>query len=60
MLRPQYKIAEIQCAFWEWMQIPKQRVFAVDFGETEETRKETIEWMWKRFVEILAAVERKP
>lgn len=53
-----YKIAAIKCAFWEWM--PKQQFFAVDFGKTEATREETIGYMWKRFVEILQSVERKP
>ena len=54
-----FKKAQLKCAFWEWM--PKnQRVFAVDFGETEETREETIEWMWRRFVEVLLSVAERP
>lgn len=51
-----YKLAEIRCAFQEWMP-QKQRILAVDFGETEETREETINAMWKRFMEILQSVE---
>ena len=53
-----FRLAEIQCAFKEWM--PKQRILAVDFGENEEEREETIQAMWKRFVEILQSVEKKP
>jgi len=54
-----FTIGELKCAFWTWM--PKnQQVFAVDFGETEETREETIQYMWQRFVEILQSVEKKP
>ncbi len=54
-----YKLAQIRCAFQEWM--PKgQRILAVDFGETEEEREETIQHMWKRFMKILQNVERKP
>lgn len=54
-----FKLGKIKCAFWEWMP-KKQRILAVDFGDTEETREETIEHMWKRFMEILQSVERKP
>ncbi len=51
-----YKIAAIRCAFREWM--PKnQRILAVDFGDTEEEREETIQSMWKRFMKILQSVE---
>lgn len=46
--------AEIKCAFWEWM--PKQQFFAVDFGENDKEREETIEAMWRRFVDILLNV----
>lgn len=54
-----FRLAEIQCAFWEWM--PKnQRILAVDFGENEQEREETILAMWKRFAEILQSIERKP
>ncbi len=54
-----YKVAKIRCAFWEWM--PKnQRILAVDFGETEEEREETIQAMWKRFMKILQGVEKSP
>ena len=51
-----FRIGAIKCAFWEWM--PKQQFFAVDFGSTEETREETINYMWKRFAEVLQSVER--
>ena len=53
-----YKIAAVRCAFWEWM--PNQRILAVDFGETEEEREETIQNMWKRFMKILQGVEKSP
>lgn len=55
MPKLKFAVAEIQCTFWEWM--PKQNLFAVDFGNTEESREETIRWMWKRFVKILQSVE---
>lgn len=53
-----YKLTQIRCAFWKWM--PSQNLFAVDFGETEETREETIEWMWRHFVDVLQGIEKKP
>lgn len=51
-----FKLAKIRCAFWEWM--PKQKFFAVDFGSTPETREETMQYMWKRFVKLLQSVEK--
>lgn len=58
MPRLNYKIAELKCAFWKWM--PKQQFFAIDFGENEEEREETVETMWKRFMGILQNVEKSP
>ena len=58
MPKLKFVVGEIKCAFWEWM--PKQSILAVDFGSTEETREETIQYMWDRFMKILQSVEKKP
>ena len=58
MPRLKFSIAELKCAFWKWM--PKQNFFAVDFGDTEETREETINHLWWHFVEILQGIEKQP
>ena len=58
MPKLKFSIAEIKCAFWEWM--PKQSVLAIDFGDTEESREETIRYLWQHFFRILSRVERSP
>lgn len=38
--------------------MPKQSFFAVDFGDTEQSREETINHLWWHFVELLQSVEK--
>ena len=49
----------VKCAFFNWfdMMIPKQQFLALDMGETEEERNETVKKFWYKFVDVLLSVE---
>lgn len=59
--RTDFSVAQVRCAFFNWFDViaPRQSLFAVDFGETEQSREETINHLWWHFVEILQSVERE-
>jgi hypothetical protein len=60
MRKSEFSKESVKCAFFNWldMMMPNNQQFiALDMGETEEEREETLNKFWRKFTDVLLSVE---